>query len=95
MDLKREFTTLYTEKKIKAFRRKQASCKHDERDVLVGPYEIDEPVCRDDSIPTPHSFFFSYATVSEKLGLRLLFNTFEKELLKMLNMSPIQLHPNS
>jgi len=53
--------------------------------------------CRDGNLfpISPQKFTYMYVTLFEKLGLRLPFNTFEKELLTILNVSPCQLHPNS
>jgi len=47
LNLKREYSTLCIEKRIKAFRGKQVLCKNDEKDVVVGTCDLDEPVCRD------------------------------------------------
>jgi len=43
----------------------------------------------------PHKFTYMYITLFKKLRLRLPFNTFEKELLTLLNESHCQLHPNN
>lgn len=42
----------------------------------------------------PQKFTFIYVILFEKPGLRLPFNTFEKEILTTLNVSPTQLHAN-
>ena len=40
-------------------------------------------------------FFFLYSTVFKRIGLRLPFTTFKRELLTEINTAPAQLHPNS
>jgi len=95
LSLKRECTNLCTTKRIKAFRDGQALCKDDEKDVIEGICELDEPVCRDGTLPPVQRFTFVYATLFERLGFRLPFSEFEKDLLTMLNVAPAQLHPNS
>ena len=40
-------------------------------------------------------FFFMYQTVFKRVGVRLLFTPFERELLTKINTAPAQLHPNS
>ena len=95
LDLKQECTGFCTEKRVQAFREKQALCKEDENDVIVGVCELDEPVCRDGTLPPRETFTFIYATLFERLGFRLPFNNFEKGLMTTLNVAPAQLHPNS
>jgi len=95
--LRRETSSMTTLTRIRAFRRHQTLCKSNETDVTVIAYDGDEPICRDGNLfpISPQKFTYMYVTLFEKLGLRLPFNTFEKELLTILNISPCQLHPNS
>ena len=74
-----------TEKRIKVFRGRQAWCKNDEKNVEVGTCELDELVCKDDTLSPLQTFTFIYATLLEQLGFRLPFNAFEKGLLILLN----------
>jgi len=83
--------------RIRAFRRHPTLCKSNETDVAITTYDNDEAICRDGTLfllPQQKSTYM-YITLFEKLGLRLPFNTFEKELLTILNISPCQLHHNS
>ena len=95
--LRMETSSMTTLTRIRAFRRHQTLCKSNETDVTVIACDGDEPICRDDNLfpISPQKFTYMYVTLFEKLGLRLPFNTFEKELLTILNVSPCQLHPNS
>jgi len=95
LSLKRECTSFCTERRIKTFRNRQALYKDDEKNVEVGTCELDEPVCRDGTLPPLQSFTYIYATLFERLGLRLPFIEFEKDVLTILNVAPAQLHPNS
>jgi len=95
LNLKRECTGFCTERRIQTLREKQALCKDDENDVVVGLCELDEPVCRDGTLLPLQTFTFVYVTLFERLGFRLPFNDFEKGLLTALNVVPAQLHPNS
>jgi len=80
-----------------AFRRHQTLCKSNETDVVVAICDNDKPICKDGSLYPlpPQKFTYMYITLFEKVGLGLPFNTFEKELLTILNVPPCQLHPNS
>lgn len=95
LKLRRETTSLSSERKIKLFRERRALCKNEESDVVIGTCELDEPICRDGTLPPLQTFTFIYATLFECLDFRLPFNDFEKGLLTSLNVSPAQLHPNS
>jgi len=95
--LQRETSSMTTLTRIRAFRRHQTLCKSNKADVAITTCDNDEPICRDGILfpLPPQKFNYMYLTLFEKLGLRLPFNTFEKELLTTLNVPPCQLHPNS
>jgi len=54
-----------------------------------------EPVCVDDRSNGGKPFFFFYQMVFKRVGVRLPFTAFERELLTEINIAPAQLHPNS
>jgi len=59
-------------------RESQALNKIDEKQVRVQVCELDEPLCKDESMDTESPFCFVYDTVFVKLGLRLSLDLFEK-----------------
>ncbi|RDY12066.1 hypothetical protein CR513_03190, partial [Mucuna pruriens] len=62
--------------------------------VVVHPYRPDEPAHihpSEEAVP----FFFLYETLPLKLGIKLPFTSFERSVLRALNVAPTQLHPNS
>jgi len=67
LNLKRECTGFCSEKRIRTFRSKQALCKDDEKDVLVGICELDEHVCRDGTLPPLQTFTFIYSMLFKRL----------------------------
>jgi len=56
---------------------------------------VGEPVCVDNRSNGGEPFFFFYQTVFQRVGQRLPFTSFERELLTEVNVAPTQLHPNS
>ena len=63
--------------------------------VFVRPGRPGEPVCVDDKPRSGTPFFFMYQTVFKRVGVRLLFTPFGRELFTEINTAPAQLHPNS
>ncbi|RDX86276.1 hypothetical protein CR513_32412, partial [Mucuna pruriens] len=62
--------------------------------VVVQPCRPDEPAHihpSEEAVP----FFFLYDTLPLKLGIKLPFTSFERSVLRALNVAPTQLHPNS
>jgi len=63
--------------------------------ISVRPYTAGESVCVDNRSNDGEQLFFFYQTVFKRIGQRILFSNFERELLTELNVAPAQLHPNS
>jgi len=63
--------------------------------ISVRPCTVGEPVCVDDRSNGGEPLFFFYQTVFQRVGMRLPFTSFERELLTEVNVAPAQLHPNS
>jgi len=59
------------------------------------PLLTHEPVCCDETIFPGNPFCYVYATIFQRVHLRLPLSVFEKELLTELNVALAQLHPNS
>ena len=54
-----------------------------------------EHVCGDERANKGVPFFYLYQTVFKRIGVRLPFSRFERELLTEIDVAPAQLHPNS
>jgi len=67
--------------------------RHDD-DIAVLPCTIGEPVCGDERANNEVPFFYFYQVVFKRIGMRLPFSRFERELLTEINIAPAQLHPN-
>jgi len=63
--------------------------------MSIRPCSESEPVCVDDRANDGELFFFFYQTVFKRIRQRLLFSSFERELLTEVNVAPSQLHPKS
>jgi len=68
--------------------------RHNE-DISMLPCVPGEPVCGDERANNGVPFFFFYQAVFKRIGMRLPFSGFERELLTEINVSLAQLHPNS
>ena len=58
------------------------------------PCTLGEPVCGDERANNGVPFFYFYQVVLKRIGMRLPFSQFERELLTEINIAPAQLHPN-
>jgi len=67
--------------------------RHDD-DIAVLPCTLGEPVCGDERANDGVPFFYFYQVVFKRIGMRLPFSRFERELLTKINIAPAQLHPN-
>ncbi|MCI39362.1 putative transmembrane protein, partial [Trifolium medium] len=65
----------------------------DENHIIIEPVNEGEFVTNVNS-SEPH-FFYMYANVLQTLNLWLPFTAFEGQVLKVMNVAPSQLHPNS
>jgi len=68
--------------------------RHDE-DIVVLPCTPSEPICGDERASNGVPFFYFYQTVFKRIGMRLPFSAFERELLTEIKVASAQLHPNS
>ena len=68
-----------------------AFCRTHDAHISVRPGRPGEPVCVDDRPKKGSPFFFMYQTVFKRVGVRLPFKPFERELLTRLTPPP----PNS
>jgi hypothetical protein len=64
-----------------------------ESDVIIEPVGVDELVTAVNTSP-PH-YFFMYGVVVQSFNLWFPLTSFEISLFRILNIAPIQLHPNS
>jgi len=56
--------------------------------ISVRSCTVGEPVCVDDRLNGGEPFFFFYQTVFQRVGMRLPFTNFERELLTEVNVAP-------
>jgi len=68
--------------------------RHDE-DIVVLSCTPSEPIYGDERANNGVPFFYLYQTMFKRIGMRLPFSAFERELLTEINVAPTQLHPNS
>jgi hypothetical protein len=91
MDVTSKYTTVESIRKFRAEVKLSDSGK--EEDVVVEAVTGGELVTHV-NIQTPH-YFYMYASVISNMNLWLPFTGFEFAVLKVLNVAPSQLHPNS
>jgi len=73
----------------------RAFARRHDNDIVVLPCTPNEPVCGDERSNNGVPFFYFYQTVLKRIGMRLPFSGFERELLTEINVAPAQRHPNS
>ena len=62
--------------------------------LAVDVYDVTDRVCYDRE-NAPHDFFFVYSTFFSHLNIIFPFDDFTMRVLRILNVAPTQLHPNS
>jgi len=73
----------------------RAFARRHDVDISVLPCTPSKPVCGEERSNNGIPFFFFYQTVFKRIGMRLPFSGFGRELLTEINVAPAQLHPNS
>ncbi len=73
----------------------RAFAKRHDDDITVLPSTLGESVCVDERANDGVLFFYFYQVVFKRVGVRLPFSRFERELLSEMNAAPAQLYPNS
>ncbi|AES70118.2 hypothetical protein MTR_3g048220 [Medicago truncatula] len=94
-DVQRYESTYNDEAKINFFSSKlSVSSTTREEDIVLAPCPPDEKVCsmRPKGVK---EIFHMYGAVLEEFGVRIPFTLFEMDVLRMLNVAPTQIHPNS
>jgi len=71
-----------------------AFCSTHDSHISVRHGTLGEPVCVDNQFNGRKPFIFVYQAVFKRVGVRLPFTSFERELLTEINIAPAQLHPN-
>jgi len=79
---------------LRVYQHRAIARRHDE-DIAVLPCVPSEPICGDERANNGVPFFYIYQTVFKRIGMRLPFSAFERELFTKINVAPAQLHPNS
>jgi len=90
-----ETSSYISHEKIVALRKKKCRFGREDNWIFLDPCSPDEPVCCDETISPGKPFCYVYATIFQRVHLRLPLSVFEKELLTELNIAPAQLHPNN
>lgn len=95
-EVRREYS-LYTDMPdIDFFRSKlDIFATGNEEDVMVLSCDVDERVCDQESASALDESFLMYMAVLEEFEVTIPSTTFEKDVLKFLNVAPSQIRPNS
>jgi hypothetical protein len=71
------------------------SATENEEDVVVTPCDVRESVCDQRMVGVMDEYFLMYMVVLDEFGVTIPFMAFEMDMLKLLNVAPLQIRPNS
>jgi len=95
LNLLSETSSYTSHEKIITLRKKKCRFGREDNWIFLDPCSPSEPVCCDEATSPGKPFGYIYATIFQRVHLRLPLSILEKELLTKLNVASAQLHSNS